>query len=568
MANQTTATQLKDEGNALFVRKQFKEAVQKYTAAIALDDSNATLYANRAACFQALKKYEGAMEDAKKATELDENYPKAWARLAKAQESLDRLHDATDSWQRALEKLPQENPSPADLTQKQTYEAALQALEARIAASYASSSNANQDDSDDDGAELPVPPTAGMKVIVDNGQTHFDRAQRLAPILRERGETMSSVFPLAEAGEWLRTGTRKIYELEENERMSSGVMGALEDVSSAILKEHRAFHYSKKDWLDRFFKQAQFEAHATDAPDLAKTDMNFVMSHSRRLYREGGWAAVNDALLTSIHYVIVVAYTMGEGLHRSSEAVFMLDKVLEVLKWAPQEWPDANRDGTGRLLPRSVVRTIRRLRLQHYMQALVRVGSKNERLTYDHALEEADALLEDIRQHQHEYINLDDKPGSPIAIFTYTMAYSFVIKGFINMRRGIDEYLNRGHKTSPVVKEFFLQAQKYYKEAAEIFPYDDERRPYFLTLSLMCLFRADAPLEQTLRRVPEINEAARQAKEIWELLPAFQRTVAQIERLNEFERTMRHKLDKRRITTAAVRCPPWSSLQNILDCEF
>jgi Flp pilus assembly protein TadD len=47
---------LKDEGNALFKQKRFREAHQKYTWAIELDSNNAIIFANRAACSLSLKK--------------------------------------------------------------------------------------------------------------------------------------------------------------------------------------------------------------------------------------------------------------------------------------------------------------------------------------------------------------------------------------------------------------------------------------------------------------------------------------------------------------------------------
>lgn len=57
MSDPSKAKQLKDEGNALFARKQFQEAKLKYSEAIELDSSNAVLYANKAACRLHLKEY-------------------------------------------------------------------------------------------------------------------------------------------------------------------------------------------------------------------------------------------------------------------------------------------------------------------------------------------------------------------------------------------------------------------------------------------------------------------------------------------------------------------------------
>jgi hypothetical protein len=53
----STAAELKDEGNKLFVAKKYEQASRKYSDAIAKDASNAVLYANRAACALNLQKY-------------------------------------------------------------------------------------------------------------------------------------------------------------------------------------------------------------------------------------------------------------------------------------------------------------------------------------------------------------------------------------------------------------------------------------------------------------------------------------------------------------------------------
>jgi hypothetical protein len=50
MTQKDQVTRLKEEGNALFTQKDYTMASVKYTEAIAADDTNAVLYANRAAC--------------------------------------------------------------------------------------------------------------------------------------------------------------------------------------------------------------------------------------------------------------------------------------------------------------------------------------------------------------------------------------------------------------------------------------------------------------------------------------------------------------------------------------
>ena len=56
MAEISKASLLKDEGNALFAKKDYGAAYKKYTEAIAEDGNNAILYANRAACSLNMKR--------------------------------------------------------------------------------------------------------------------------------------------------------------------------------------------------------------------------------------------------------------------------------------------------------------------------------------------------------------------------------------------------------------------------------------------------------------------------------------------------------------------------------
>ncbi|KIJ28582.1 hypothetical protein M422DRAFT_189532 [Sphaerobolus stellatus SS14] len=78
------AERIKAEGNALFGKGDYANAIDKYTTAISIVPDNAILYANRSACYMALKRYGDARTDAKKATELDPSYSKGWGRLGAA----------------------------------------------------------------------------------------------------------------------------------------------------------------------------------------------------------------------------------------------------------------------------------------------------------------------------------------------------------------------------------------------------------------------------------------------------------------------------------------------------
>ena len=54
-ANPSRAEYLKAEGNTFFLRKDYALAALKYTEALEVDEGNAVLWANRAACRLQLK---------------------------------------------------------------------------------------------------------------------------------------------------------------------------------------------------------------------------------------------------------------------------------------------------------------------------------------------------------------------------------------------------------------------------------------------------------------------------------------------------------------------------------
>ena len=77
--------QLKAKGNAEFAAKQYREALQHYTAALALDPKHVTLYLNRAAAYAQLRWHQRAIEDAQRTLQLDPSSIKGHWRLGSSQ---------------------------------------------------------------------------------------------------------------------------------------------------------------------------------------------------------------------------------------------------------------------------------------------------------------------------------------------------------------------------------------------------------------------------------------------------------------------------------------------------
>lgn len=105
-ADKARAESLKNEGNDEMKAERFKEAIEKYTAAIALDKRNAVYFCNRAAAYSKLEEHDKAIDDCKKALQIDARYSKAYGRMGLAFASQNNHYKARDCYRRALELDP------------------------------------------------------------------------------------------------------------------------------------------------------------------------------------------------------------------------------------------------------------------------------------------------------------------------------------------------------------------------------------------------------------------------------------------------------------------------------
>ncbi|EEB89833.1 hypothetical protein MPER_12029, partial [Moniliophthora perniciosa FA553] len=211
------AEKLKEEGNTLFVKKEFKAAAHKYTEAIALDDKNPVLYANRAACRLSLKKYMDAGVDAAKATQIDTTYAKAWARLAIAQDALLQPHNSKVSWQKALDCLPKEGLTEGEKKQKQQYK-------------------------------------DGLAAAID-----AEKRGRHTPLLQREGNTRSSAWVIADAYQTFEEGSKKMDQLVVLGHLARFNMQSIEDITNGILTDQRCFTLSNSSWLEKLERQLKGE---------------------------------------------------------------------------------------------------------------------------------------------------------------------------------------------------------------------------------------------------------------------------------------------------------------------
>merc|ERR1719150_2003395 len=98
------ADQKKEEGNQLYLSKNYREALQRYNEAISLCPGCPAFYGNRAACHMMLGQFVQALEDAKTSVQLEPNFVKGYIRVAKCCVALGEIHAARQAINTAVSK--------------------------------------------------------------------------------------------------------------------------------------------------------------------------------------------------------------------------------------------------------------------------------------------------------------------------------------------------------------------------------------------------------------------------------------------------------------------------------
>lgn len=101
---------LKAEGNKKMAGKAYKEAIELYSQAIALDEQNSVYYANRSAAYSQNQQYAEAAKDGQKSIDLDPGYSKGYARLGHALFGQGKFDEAVVAYEKGL-KLEPDNAS-------------------------------------------------------------------------------------------------------------------------------------------------------------------------------------------------------------------------------------------------------------------------------------------------------------------------------------------------------------------------------------------------------------------------------------------------------------------------
>ncbi|KAI9899088.1 hypothetical protein N3K66_005549 [Trichothecium roseum] len=98
----SSADELKALGNKAIADKNFDDAIDKFTQAIAIQPENHILYSNRSAAHASKRDWDSALSDATKTTELKPDWGKGWGRKGAALHGKGDLLGANDAYEEGL----------------------------------------------------------------------------------------------------------------------------------------------------------------------------------------------------------------------------------------------------------------------------------------------------------------------------------------------------------------------------------------------------------------------------------------------------------------------------------
>lgn len=103
-----TSESLKTLGNQAFAAGNYTDAIEHFSAAIAVDPENHVLYSNRSAAYSSLKDYKSAAADAEKTVSIKPDWAKGFSRKGAALHGLGNMEGACEAYKQGL-KIDPEN---------------------------------------------------------------------------------------------------------------------------------------------------------------------------------------------------------------------------------------------------------------------------------------------------------------------------------------------------------------------------------------------------------------------------------------------------------------------------
>ncbi|KAI0761196.1 hypothetical protein BD413DRAFT_617245 [Trametes elegans] len=503
------AEQLKNEGNDLFVRKDYAAACKKYTEAIALDDKNAIL--NLDAC-----------DDATKATELDPAYAKAWARLAMAHMGIQCAKSAAKELQKALDALPADDTIPAVRKQRAEYTARLEAAKnqpERLSKQMWSRAWQWLGMQDVPDADLPWNRTAdkldGMeKAGFGNSSAYIIDYSRLQ---WERGlQILDELMVFRGLSHWVSRPNMNAGADSDSDDDRLGIvdteLGCIEHLSEALFTDHRTLRYMKDvSFLDKYVQQFAYECHLTGG--WGTGGPRKVIQEATDRFNAGGHDAVRHGLELTIRNWVILGFIQVNHMDDAEHGQDYYTSALEVMEWAYQLWSNVPLPKRGYLFQPSYIRTVKCLRLEAYMAAHKKDPGPNSKFPLKEIRTAAEQLLGELLPI------LEDQPTCPKDGSKWThlafVRYPLGARAFSYLHDALET--NRREGRTPRMHESFALGAQDYLKAAEFFPEDDEYHVLYLHCAFKMLLEIGRPAGEILDLLDRIHDLLPKMKEIWKI---------------------------------------------------
>ncbi|OJT08469.1 hypothetical protein TRAPUB_652 [Trametes pubescens] len=566
------AEKLKAEGNALHLKGDHAGARSKYTEAIALDGANAVLYANRAAAYIALKQCVAAaiamdrccagltgdghtgfwtpggtrgrcarvrkLPHVGGAVEIDPSYGKGWARLAKATSELHAWPVSINAWKRALGTLPDSDLTPQQKELKKQYQEGLELAQTTLK---------KQEEILQEGHNLQAMPNISERP--------WNRALEMEDVLTRTSVLNTSAWPIMNAYRDFSEGVGCMKQLKKDDGKLQGNLNAISSIIGGILRDDRVFHMDSADWLELLQLQVQFEMAAFQG--WSEGGPETIKEEAFKRLEEKGWKPTRMALSATIRAWFLRAYFA----HRSGESLSLAlqhyNNVIDVLEWGAEKWKDVPSDDRGYIFQKTFVRAIKRLKMDAYLGA-VRQSEDDSTYNVEDLIEMANQMVDETTKNVPK--DEDDGPmdkGAWYSFFVYPIAEAHATLGAVFMQQGLSA---KQANDTEEGENMLAAAAKFYRKAAETYPPDDEKAPFYLKIAFEAEWHRGRPLSETLALCERIGKLLPGVQKIWEFSTS-SNLVAHLRQLDVFQQRAytgllegRYSMETPSVREAAAGC--------------
>ncbi|BGP53473.1 hypothetical protein JCM8202_001117 [Rhodotorula sphaerocarpa] len=346
----TDAAALKAAANALFGKKKYPQAIEKYTQALAApsltDDEAAVILSNRSAAYTLLSKFDLAVADARHAAERRPNWAKAQVRLAEALSRKHAFQPAQVAWKLAIDY--SENDED-----RQRYEKFRD--QAKVAGEAAAAKNKPRFD--------------GWRTVdsVENAwYNKLDRAAREGRASMPGLGLQIAVHAWQECeNSWRAIDQAVAMQANGETQMQLFSPTTLAGLTEAILTFQSGFHVSwtpqdGKPLLTKLSNLMQYEAEQGDFKKFldgswsAERAINDLDSRIPRLGRERV-----RRIAASVIYSRIIGSFLAMSAHQWGQAIETSKFALELLEAGNAKWAHESLDVRGRIFSPTIVRNVK-----------------------------------------------------------------------------------------------------------------------------------------------------------------------------------------------------------------